>query len=124
MIVTVDVEAREGSATEVAVMVTEAGAGTAAGAVYKPVVEMAPQAAPAQPAPDTDQVTPLFCESLETVAVNGLLRRTFKENVAGVTLTEMDAVMVMAAVEVLLPSAMEVAVSVMVFGDGAFGGAL
>ena len=55
------------SAMEVAVNVTEAGEGIAAGAVYVTEVvvtlERAPQVAPEHPAPVNVQVTPLFCES-------------------------------------------------------------
>ena len=55
------------SATVVAVNVTEAGDGTAAGAVYVTEVvvtlERVPQVAPEHPAPVNAQVTPLFCES-------------------------------------------------------------
>jgi hypothetical protein len=64
------------SATEVAVTVTVAGVGTAAGAVYVTptpdaleVVESVPHVAPLQPVPETFQVTPLLCESFATVAV-------------------------------------------------------
>jgi hypothetical protein len=64
------------SATDFAVNVTVAGAGTLAGAVYVmatpealEAAESVPQAAPLHPAPESDQVTPLFCASLETVAV-------------------------------------------------------
>ena len=55
------------SATEVAVRVTEAGLGALAGAVYVTgtpdaldVADSVPQVAPLQPAPDSDQVTPLL----------------------------------------------------------------
>ena len=58
------------SATEVAVRVTVAGDGTFAGAVYVmavpealEVAESVPQVTPVQPVPESDQVTPLFCES-------------------------------------------------------------
>lgn len=56
-----------GSATEVAVTVTVRGLGTTDGAIY-PVfcpdaVYRVPQAAPEQPAPEIDHVTPLFCKS-------------------------------------------------------------
>lgn len=61
--VTVAVAVREGSETEVAVTVTVAGEGTALGAVYRPVEEIDPHVAPEQPAPESDQVTPLFCAS-------------------------------------------------------------
>ena len=55
------------SATDLAVSVTAAGAGTAAGAVYVmaapdalEVAESVPQIAPVQPAPVNVHVTPLF----------------------------------------------------------------
>lgn len=52
------------SAREVARRVTVAGAGTPAGAVYVTEVVVGllrvPQLAPEQPAPERDQVTPLF----------------------------------------------------------------
>jgi hypothetical protein len=58
------------SAAEVAVKVTVAGLGTLPGAVYVIAVpdaleveESVPQAAPLQPAPESVQVTPLFCAS-------------------------------------------------------------
>ena len=44
----------------VAVMVTVAGDGTAAGAVYRPVEEIVPQVVPLQPVPDAVQVTAVF----------------------------------------------------------------
>lgn len=49
-----------GSATDVAVTVTDAGDGPDAGAVYSPVPEIAPQVAPLHPAPETFQVTAVF----------------------------------------------------------------
>ena len=78
---------------------------------------MVPQA-PGQPAPETDQVTPLFCESLETVAVNCLLRETFKENVAGETPTETGALSAMLTAAVLVLSALAAAVRVTELGEG------
>ena len=47
----------DGSNALVALMVTVAGDGAAAGAVYSPVEEIVPQVDPLQPAPDTAQVT-------------------------------------------------------------------
>lgn len=49
-----------GSDTLVAVTVTFAGDGTAAGAVYRPVEEIVPQVVPLQPVPDAVQVTAVF----------------------------------------------------------------
>ena len=57
------------SATDVAVTETRAGLGTVAGAVYEPVVDTLPQAAPVQPAPVTLQVAEVFAV-FNTVAVN------------------------------------------------------
>ena len=45
------------SAADVAFTVTVAGLGGAAGAVYRPLLSMLPQAAPVQPDPETLQVT-------------------------------------------------------------------
>jgi hypothetical protein len=45
------------SATEVAVTITVAGLGKAAGAVYFPIASIVPQLAPEQPAPERLQVT-------------------------------------------------------------------
>jgi hypothetical protein len=65
------------SATDVAVMVTAPGFGKLPGAEYVTAVpdalvvaESVPHAAPVQPAPESFQLTPLFCVSLVTVAVN------------------------------------------------------
>src|SRR5438477_5457050 len=61
------------SVTEVAIKVTVAGLGVLTGPLY--VTEVAvtfvsvPQALPLQPAPDKDQVAPLFWKSFWTVAV-------------------------------------------------------
>jgi hypothetical protein len=57
------------SACEVAVTVTIAGLGIAAGAVYSPPLVMAPQVAPAQPAPEILQFTAVFAVPV-TVALN------------------------------------------------------
>jgi hypothetical protein len=65
------------SATEVAVSVTVAGDGIVAGAVYVIAIpeglvdaESVPHLVPVHPAPDNAHVTPLFCVSFATVAVN------------------------------------------------------
>jgi hypothetical protein len=57
------------SAADVAVTVTSAGLGTVPGAVYKPVDEIVPHAAPVQPDPARLQVTLVFVEPV-TVALN------------------------------------------------------
>lgn len=116
--VTVAVAVREGSETEVVVTVTVAGEGAALGAVYRPVEEMAPHMAPEQPAPESDQVTPLFCASLETVGVNCFVAETATDAEVGATLTETGGVSVMVVEEILVLSATDVAVNVTVFGVG------
>ena len=65
------------SVTEVAVSVTVEGDGMVAGAVYVIAIpdglagaESRPHPEPVQPAPDKVHVTPLFCISFATVAVN------------------------------------------------------
>jgi hypothetical protein len=57
------------SAVEVAVTVTGAGVGTAAGAVYRPLDEIVPQVAPEQPLPARLQVTVVSVVPV-TVAAN------------------------------------------------------
>src|SRR5262249_36171763 len=122
---------REASRTDVAVSVTVAGVGTAAGAVYVvggpealEEVESDPQVAPLQPVPARVQVTPLFCESLVTVAVKFCVRPTVAFADVGATATETAAVIVIVAALVLVLSAMEVAVSATVAGLGTLAGAL
>ena len=83
-----------------------------------------PQVAPLQLEPDSAQVTPLFCASLETVTMKFLVAFTFTVAEGGTTLTLMAAVTEIAAVAVLVPSAIDVAVSVTAFGEGAFAGAV
>ncbi len=63
-----------------AVTVTVAGVGALAGAVYviaapegPEAADKVPQAAPEQPGPFNDQITPLFCASFCTVAVTPLV---------------------------------------------------
>src|SRR2546428_11937818 len=55
------------------------------------VAESVPQAAPLQPVPESAQLTPLFCESFCTVAVNGCVALAATEAVGGATLTEIGA---------------------------------
>jgi hypothetical protein len=57
------------SATDVAVIFTRFGAGTLAGAVYRPVVEIVPHDAPLHPLPLTLHCTAVF-EAPVTVAAN------------------------------------------------------
>jgi hypothetical protein len=58
-----------GSATEVAVMDTCAGFGTAEGAVYSPLADIAPHVTPEQPLPAMLHATAVFVVPV-TVAVN------------------------------------------------------
>ena len=118
------------SATEVAVRVTVAGAGTELGAVYVmatpealEVAETVPHVAPLQPAPAKAQVTPLACASFETFAVKLWGCPVCTEVMFGATLTPTGAVTVIVAVPVLVPSATEVAVKVTVAGLGTLTGA-
>ena len=87
----------------------------------------APQVAPEHPAPERDQVTPLFCESFCTVAVKLAVVDTCTESEVGLTETEIGgaaAVMVIVAAADFVPFATEVAVSVTVAGDGTAAGAV
>jgi hypothetical protein len=107
------------SATEIAFIVTEAGDGTAAGAVYRPAAEIVPLVALPPATPFTCQVTPLFCESFETVAVNCCVCPVFTLAVAGVTLTEMASavnIIVALAVFAVLACAIAVIVTVELLG--------
>jgi hypothetical protein len=75
-----------GSDTLVAVTVTFAGDGTAAGAVYRPVEEIVPQVVPLQPVPDAVQVTAVFDVPV-TEAANCWVAPVVTDTVAGVTAT-------------------------------------
>src|SRR5271163_2956373 len=86
--------------------------------------ESVPQVLPVQPAPASVHVTPLFCASLDTVAVKLLVCPTCTVALVGATTTETGAVIVMVTALVRVPSAIEVAVSVTVAGLGMFAGAL
>ena len=87
-----------------------------------------PQAAPVQPVPESDQVTPLFCVSFCNCAVNGAVKETCTEVESGVTPTEIGGgagvVMVIDAEAVFVLSATEVAFSAIVAGLGAVAGAV
>ena len=119
------------SATEVAFSKTVAGVGTAGGAMYVTEVVVTfvsvPQLAPEQPVPESDHVTPLFCESFCNVAVKPAIVDTC--NVAGVGLTPTEigrgaTVTVMVADADFVPSATDVAFSVTVAGAGIAAGAV
>jgi hypothetical protein len=106
-------------ATEVAVMVTFGSVGTDAGEVYVTATpealdagETLPQVAPLQPAPDSVQFTPWFCESFCSVAVNICVAPPDATlAVAGDTVTTIGGgATVMVALADFVLSAMEVAV--------------
>src|SRR6266852_710170 len=89
--------------------------------------ESVPHVAPEQPAPESAQLTPLFCESFVTVAVKACVPSpACKLCVNGATLTTIvgAAVTVIVAVPLLVPSATEVAVKVTVAGEGSVPGAV
>ena len=111
------------SATLVARTETVLGEGATVGAVYKPVAETVPQAAPAQPVPVTLQVTAVFVVPV-TVSVNCCVPPARTVTVVGLTVTETTARMVTVAEADLVLSATLVAVTVTVFGAGAIAGAV
>ena len=110
MIVTVAALDFVGSAIDVAVTETRAGLGTVAGAVYRPLVDIVPQAAPVQPLPVTLQVTAVLAV-FDTVAVNccWVLTRTWA--VAGEIDTETGGMTVTVAVLDFVVSATDVAIT-------------
>ena len=122
------------SATEVAFKVTVAGVGTLPGAVYvtaEPealvVGETVPHAVPLQPVPVTVQVTPLFAESLPTVAVKACVPFTVTLAVVSDNVTVMGAVVVVTVIVAeadFVVSATDVAFNVTVAGFGTAAGAL
>jgi hypothetical protein len=115
------------SAFETAETLNVAGVGTAAGAVYSPLIVTVPNVGVPPVTPLTCQEAPWFEESLLTVAVNCCCVVTGTEAVVGLMETEMGtgvALMVMVAGADFEPSATEVAVSVTVAGVGTAAGAL
>jgi hypothetical protein len=111
------------SACEVAFTVTVGGAGTEAGAVYRPALVIAPQAAPAQPAPAILQVTAVFAVPV-TVALNCRLAPVSTFAKVGETETAIGDTTVTTAEADLVTSACEVAVTVTVGGFGTLAGAV
>ena len=86
-----------------------------------------PHVAPEQPAPESDQLTPLLAESLVSVAVKFWVPMpacTLAEPGASEMEMAGAAVTVMVAASDLVPSAMEVAVTVTVAGFGTVAGAV
>ena len=93
------------------------------------VADKVPQAFPLQPVPLNDHVTPLFCESLDTLAVKVCVLPVCTEAVEGETLTVIDGggaapVTVRVAVAVFPASATDLAVMVTVAGEGTLDGAV
>jgi hypothetical protein len=118
------------SAMDVAVRVTVAGLGAVAGALYVIPVVVAfvsvPQEVPLQPAPERDQLTPLFCESFWTVAVKFCVPPLTTLAVVGETATEIVAAVVklIVATAFFVVSRLDVAVSVTLAGLGSEAGAV
>jgi hypothetical protein len=85
-----------------------------------------PQPIPLQPAPESDQLTPLFCESFCTLAVKFCVPVMATLVVIGETATEMVAtvVKVIVAAALLLASRFDVAVNVTLAGLGTEAGAV
>jgi len=121
------------SATDVAVSITMAGAGTLAGAVYTTGAPEAlvigvtdPHVAPLQPVPESVQFTPLFCASFVTLATKFCVWPTCTLAVIGEIPTAIigPVVTVIAADADLLPSARDVAVSMIGTWEGTVPGAV
>jgi UDP-N-acetylmuramyl tripeptide synthase len=122
--ITMDAEpVLDGSAVLVAVTVTVDGDGTAEGAVYSPAPLTVPHAAELQPAPCTVHVTAVF-EVPTTDALNCCVAPITTDVLAGVTVTTTTATMVTLADAVLLGSAILVATTLMLGGEGATSGAV
>jgi hypothetical protein len=122
--VTCAVPFRVESAEDTAVMVTVAGDGTAAGAIYMPVAEIVPTVELPPVTPLTCQVTAVFDE-LATVAVKAWEPLpAVTAAVPGVTETEIAGTRVTCAEPDLLVSAADTAVTVTVAGEGTMAGAV
>lgn len=94
VIVTVAISDVVLSATALAVTITFAGFGTVFGAVYVieipdalDIADNVPHVAALQPAPETDQLTPLFWRSPDTVAARVVVAPVWIEKVRGETVT-------------------------------------
>jgi len=89
--------------------------------------ESVPHVAPEHPEPDSDHVTPLFCVSFCDVAVNGWIPiPVCTLGLLGAIVTTMPtvAVTVIVALDVLVVSSTDVAVSVSVASAGTAAGAV
>jgi hypothetical protein len=111
------------SAAEVAVTVTSGGLGNVAGAVYKPVEEIVPQDAPAQPVPLTLHVTLVFVAPV-TVTVNCCLFPAATSIVVGEIFTATGGTIVTFAVANFVVSAADVTFTVTCAGVGTVVGAV
>ena len=112
-----------GSATEVAVTKTCGGLGTVDGAVYKPLADIVPHDAPAQPPPAMLHDTAVFVV-FAIVAVNCWWPPGSSCTVAGDTVTETGGRTVTEAVADFVGSATEVAVTNTCGGLGTVDGAV
>jgi hypothetical protein len=114
-----------GSATDVATTLKKDGFGGTSGALYKPVESIVPQVPPAQPIPDTLQLTAVFCVPL-TVAVNCCCVPVLTVACVGeiATLTELPDVTVTVAVAETFEFTKSVAVTATTGGVGAVAGAV
>jgi hypothetical protein len=121
--ITMDAEpVLDGSAVLVAVIVTVDGDGTAEGAVYSPAPLTVPHAAELQPAPCSVQVTAVF-DVPTTDARSCCVAPITTDVLVGVTVTTTTGTMVTLAEAVLLGSAMLLATTLTVGGEGATSGA-
>jgi hypothetical protein len=121
--VTCAVPFRVESAEDTAVMVTVAGDGTAAGAIYMPIAEIVPTVELPPVTPLTCQVTAVFDE-LATVAVKACEPVAVTVAVPGMTETEIAGTRVTCAEPDLLVSAAATAVTLTVAGEGTIAGAV
>lgn len=124
-IVTVAESDLVGSACEVAVTVTNGGAGMLPGAVYSPADVIVPQVLPLQPMPVTFQVTAVFAVPV-TVAVNCRWPPVLTCALLGEMLTLIGAPVLIVTVADAdrVGSATKVAVTATMGGFGALAGAV
>ena len=112
----------DGSAVLVAVTITVLGEGTAEGAAYCPVLFTVPQVAALHPAPCTLHITAVF-DVPTTEAFNCCVAPVAIDALIGVTVTTTTGMMITSAEAVLLASAMLVATTLTLAGEGATFGA-
>lgn len=112
-----------GNAADVAVTVTVAGLGTWAGAVYAPPLSIDPHANPEHPWPEIDQVTLWTDDAGCTEAESWRVSPTPICSIAGDTVSETGAGVIVADAETPLPAA-GVATMVTCAGFGTVAGAV